>query len=175
MDNQDFRRLQTRLDKLEAKNRLLAYCLFALLGCCFLGALLSAIQLPNEQNKDQSKGFELLDSVGKVMMEFSGVPKSTNALALYNAHGALQVEIGIAPDGTTSIATYNPSGVDRYYTPGKLRPAACEFRPGYPVRWLYDSDGKLRAALSTGLSGAPWLGLLDIEENKVFFAPQSSS
>jgi len=66
MESQDIRALHSRLDRLEAKNRLLAVALLGLLGLCALFLILSAAAPAPVQDVVRAKAFQVVDASGRV-------------------------------------------------------------------------------------------------------------
>jgi len=65
MESQDIRAMQSRLDRLEAKNRLLAVALLGLLGLCALAFGCAAASSP-VQEVVRAKAFVVVDASGRV-------------------------------------------------------------------------------------------------------------
>jgi hypothetical protein len=153
--------LQARLDRLEAKNRLLSWALLALLAIGGLLAILSAVDTP--QDVIHAKGFDVVDDSGNVLAAFGILETGTPVLRLNDAEGNVRSQLGISEDGMVFI---DFTGAD-----GSTRLALSTHADGTPEIDFFGPNGKARAAMGTLADGTPGLAFFDAEGNSTFSAP----
>ncbi len=99
MDNHELLALQKRLDRLEAKNRLLSWALLGLLVIGALTFILSAAAPSDVQDVVRAKSFEVIDVDGGKRAGISTLSDGSTGLSFYDASGNERIALGVLSDG----------------------------------------------------------------------------
>jgi hypothetical protein len=170
MDNQEISALQKRLDKLEAKNRLLLWALIALLIISALLRFIPTAPSPEVQQVIKALAFEVVDVNGKkravLGIEADGC---RTALTLYDANekSKAKLQTYTGADDFTPIDNTSLTLSDAY---GKDRVVLAEISSCQGLQ-LNDTSGELRASLGSLIDGSMELKLYDARGVPVFKAP----
>jgi hypothetical protein len=132
--------MKTRLDRLEARNRLLTLAVLVLLCACGLIAVMSAANPWDVQGVVRAKSFVVVDDIGnnraelgiatngtcglfvrdnredtrmEIVTEFDGTP----VMMAYDSFGAPRVMLSTAYDGTPRFSLYNSAGKRLFTAP----------------------------------------------------------
>lgn len=163
MDNHEFSAMQTRLDRLEAKNRMLAWGLFGILATGALILILSAASPPTVQDVVRARAFEVVDVDGNKRGEFCMRPGGGIGIVLSEADGTMRAGISMLADGTPMLYLSDSRG--------KIRAGICVLDDGEPTMAFSDSAGKSRITLTLLAGGAPMFELSDADDSSLFSAP----
>lgn len=173
MDNHDINALnalQKRLDKLEAKNRLLIWALLAVLVICASLRFIPTAPPPKLPQVIKAMAFEVVDANGKkraaLGIEADGC---RTALTLFDAKETSKVKLqtytgadDFTPIDNTSLTLSDAYGKDRVVL------AAINSCQGLQFN---DTSGGLRTSLGSLIDGSMELKLYDVRGVPVFKAP----
>jgi len=158
MESQDIRALQSRLDRLETRNRLLAVALLALVGLTGLLLILSAAGSPAVPDVVRAKSFEVIGASGERRALLSTDADGAPGLYLYDASGNRRALLTTRSDGSPGLYLWDDIG--------NVRTVLGTFADGSSGLALCDASGIIRAMLCT-----TELVLWDASGREMFSAP----
>jgi len=143
--------LHSRLDRLEARNRLLAVALLVILGLCAL-AFGCAASSP-VQDVVRAKAFEVVDANGKLTAKLGTLPDGSAGLVLHDASGERRALLSTDTDSAPGLYLYDASG--------NRRALLTTRSDGSPGLYLWDDIGNVRTVLGTFADGSSGLALCE--------------
>ena len=135
MESQDIRALQSRLDRLEARNRLLACALLTLAGLISLFLILSAVAPTAVSDVVRARSFEVVDASGEVRAKLGIHPDGSPTLRLCDTSGEIRAELCTRADGATWLSLLDANA--------QTRAALGTDADGSPGLWLHDASGNV--------------------------------
>lgn len=134
MNEKAWNEMKTRLDRLEARNRLLTMAVLVLLCACGLTAVMSAADPWDVQGVVRAKSFVVVDNLGESRAEMGISYNGTAGLFLYDNIGRGRATLTTRFDGTPAMMVYDSFGAPRV-----MLSTAYDGTPRFSI---YDPTGK---------------------------------